>query len=556
MTGSSRSNYKYEIGGSLPSDAPSYVKRQADEELYQGLMNQEFCYVFNSRQMGKSSLRVRTMQKLQFNNIACAAIDVSPISTKNTKIEQWYAGVINDIVNSLSLYQSFDLDLWLEKNQKQAQVQLFSKFIEEVLLKKITQNLVIFVDEIDSILNLDFKVDDFFAVIRKCYNWRDDNPDYQRLTFALLGVATPQDLIQGTRSTPFNIGRAVKLTGFNLGEAKPLEEGLKATAENPTEVLKVVLDWTGGQPFLTQKMCKLISMEGPIPGGAEAQRVEQVVRSKAIENWQSQDNPEHLRTISDRILKSRYKLQLLQLYREILRRGEIRAEDESREQIELQLSGLVVKENGKLKVYNRIYREVFDERWVRERLGRLQPEESSSQPASLTKWMSATALVLFLIATGLLMSRRQEREEVSPPPSPPPTSTVFSPKPSPELSPDSSPEPPPEVCVRFSGSREEHINELRRMKENDGNNFLDRCQEKLNDLQFRHAIDKLAATDLDFVEAGKMLCEITDSYWQNKMEEPSFRQYFRDWSEVHDSFFFWIREGINEENCPAYPYLS
>jgi hypothetical protein len=80
-----------------------------------------------------------------------------------------------------------------------------------------------------------------------------------------------------------------------------------------------------------------------------------LVRSRIIENWESTDEPEHLKTIRDRILRSKQRAgRLLGLYQQILLQGGVAADDSS-EQMELRLTGLVVKREGKLRVYNRIY---------------------------------------------------------------------------------------------------------------------------------------------------------------------------------------------------------
>ena len=109
--------YEYQVGGSLKMDAPHRLEHQADFELYHALLKGEFCYVFSSRQMGKSSLRLRTRYRLEEAGFSCASIDMTRIGSENITPAQWYKGIVVDLLRSFNLFGKVDLKTWWQNRE-------------------------------------------------------------------------------------------------------------------------------------------------------------------------------------------------------------------------------------------------------------------------------------------------------------------------------------------------------------------------------------------------------------------------------------------------------
>ena len=377
----------YQVGGTLKIDNPSYIARDADINLYEQLKNSEFCYVFNSRQMGKSSLQARVRYQLENEGFKCISISLAGIGRQVT-INEWYYSIVSRMVDDFGINIDSLLKWWQELGLL-SPLEKLNKFIKTQLLVKIKPNIIIFIDEIDTVLSLTFPIEDFFVFIRECYNERANNPNYNRLTFALFGVATPSQLIKDSRRTPFNIGYAIQLNPFSTKEASKLAVGLNIKVNNldlAESLIEEILVWTGGQPFLTQKICKsIVDCSDTIPSEkASLNRwLKELIQVNIIEAWENKNEP-HLLNISNRIINSKEPLvKLLRLYISILRSGEIAATN-TPEESDLILSGLVVKNNHKLRVYNCIYTLVFNSQWVAEMLKGKRPYGEK-----LTGWIAS-----------------------------------------------------------------------------------------------------------------------------------------------------------------------
>jgi hypothetical protein len=310
--------------------------------------------------MGKSSLMVRTAERLAEGDIHTVIIDLTQLGIQLTAAE-WYLGLLTIIADSLML--ETDVISWWQAHAHLGVTQRLTRFLQEVVLAEIQTPVVIFVDEIDTTLNLPF-TDDFYAAIRYLYNARALVSEYQRLSFVLIGVATPSDLISDPQRTPFNIGQRVDLTDFTFEEALPLANGLSLPPDKARDVLRRVLHWTGGHPYLTQRLGHEIA-EQKRESWSEAD-VDGVVTSTFFGEKSEQDH--NLQFVRDMLTKrAPDPTSVLATYQEIRSgRHPVRDEEQSLVKAHLKLSGVVRREQDILRVRNPIYAEVFDYRWVQE----------------------------------------------------------------------------------------------------------------------------------------------------------------------------------------------
>jgi hypothetical protein len=366
------------VGGALEPEKHLYISRPEDEELYRRLKDAEYCNVLVSRQMGKTSLIMRTMRRLRVEGVRCAYVDVAALGSSFHSLGDWYAALAHRLVRGLDLPADTDASF---KWSSQEELERFFRTVADAVQGPI----ILFLDEIDSVLRLGF-LDDFFIAIRAMYNERSEEPRYRQLTVCLVGVVSANDLIQDRRATPYNVGHTLALSDFQVGQLEPLQAVLSTEPADARALLARIVYWTDGQPYLTMKIFDLLPRNAR-PADVDALIEEQFGILLALDN-----DSAHFRPMLDFIDRRFHDpARALRLYRRI-RAGTVEPDSATATHVQLKLSGLVKRdERGRLVVRNRIYARLFDDAWVRTR--------PALRRARRLTWLAAAA-TLAALASG------------------------------------------------------------------------------------------------------------------------------------------------------------
>lgn len=349
----------YQAGGALRPTG-FYVERAADRQLLEALFAGEFAFVLATRQIGKSSLMVRTARRLSEHGIRTATIDLTAIGTSGMDPLTWFFALADEIAAELGLS---DPEPWFEAGRGAA-VQRWMHFLSEAVLPSLSGPLVLMIDEIDAVRSLPFDADDLFAAIRSITNRAARDPLWAHLTVALFGVATPWELVTDPLRTPFNVGRDVRIEDLTREEIRVLEPGLGCLPGAASSWMDEVFRWTRGHPYMTQRICALLSSRGlPGPPGP---CVEAVVREAFLIRGAQGDTA--LQGAAQRMLSA--DRIMVPLYATALETGSATASEEIvRSAL---LTGMFARGvGGGLVVRNLVIESVFDARWLAPHVARM-----------------------------------------------------------------------------------------------------------------------------------------------------------------------------------------
>lgn len=364
---------RFQQHGRGPVEASGfYVTRSADDELFGLLESGSLCHVLAPRQIGKSSLRFRTQDRLRARHIRCASVDLTGIGG-NASPDQWYLSMAQAIAKGLSI--SDPEALWT-KTRRLSPVRRFHEFLDEQVLGDAGPPTVIFIDEIDVTLALPFPRDDFFNVIRATHQARVEDPRWKRLTFCLLGVAAPLDLIENATRTPFNSSVAVRVDDFTWEEAKTFLPGLANAGGDARALLERVFEWTNGHPALTHRLCwMLVDQKTEAHGASTSERIDTLVQELYLKSGRINDPI--LLEAESRFSGDRPDARIpvmLHLYQRLLAGDAVPADGNNTRQFGLRIAGLAAErmdaQGTWLRVRNLIFETVFGREWIEEKLAR------------------------------------------------------------------------------------------------------------------------------------------------------------------------------------------
>lgn len=356
----------FSVGMPLHAVRAGYVRRSADNQLYDAVMSGRYAHVLAPDRSGKSSLIAAVAARLESNGYKVAILDLAQIGDRDggTDSGRWYYSVAYRLLRQLRI--RYDLQSWWQDKSILSNRQRLFEFYSEVILQHVAERVVVFVDEIQCIENVP-NASQMLTSIRAAHNARATDPDFSRLCFVLLGECDPVSLMQEAELSPFNVTQQIKLDDFSRNDLELFATELNLNHDDAKIALDRIFFWTNGQPYLCQKLARAVARE---PAVDDIEELVDRVATLQLAGRAALHSEPHMSHIHRGIVNDKKRREaLLNLYGKIRKGIEVPADLGSSLQRRLMAIGLlVIDEESNVKVRNRLYELVFTARWANENL--------------------------------------------------------------------------------------------------------------------------------------------------------------------------------------------
>jgi hypothetical protein len=236
-------------GARMAIDSPFYVDRPTAEIDAEQEINRlgALLRIKGPTEFGKSSLMGRVVARAEKDGAKTVSINFR-------EVEPEFLGSLNDFLEWFCNIVTEDLNFEGGLDPRRVKV-LGSKkacgdYFERCLLPRISQSLVLELDEVDRLLDQHPKkpwVEDFFSMLRV---WHDSKmksyPEWKKLRLVL--VHSKEIITLQQQQSPFNVGKEIELKEFTSSQAMQLAQRHGVDAKQTEQLLSLV----GGHPQLVR----------------------------------------------------------------------------------------------------------------------------------------------------------------------------------------------------------------------------------------------------------------------------------------------------------------
>lgn len=241
--------HQFKVGGALTDqDAVSYISRNAEIEIIHLLKKMEYILIIEPRQQGKTSLINFIMRHPELSDGIFVYVDTTSLNRESEN--KWYQNLVHRMLQQIKHVIPEISSLNAPTDSSEWRNFLFH------LASSINETNNFFVVALDEIGTSFPSPNSFFSVLRDIYNSRQIEPQFRKIAFILLGCFHPRELVSDDQISPFNIAKRVRLTDFSQEGINFLTSKITSSDKESREIADRVYYWTGGQPYLSQKLCE------------------------------------------------------------------------------------------------------------------------------------------------------------------------------------------------------------------------------------------------------------------------------------------------------------